>query len=144
MGYPAPPDHYSPLHDLSFTPNQRIEAFTNWVTGYFHHPSLDTLGNLKDITKRDIDEVKLEYHNILPSPLSSIFNMSPDEVASNVDPSVAAEGKGYTRHCLHSFACSAATCRLAVAVVAQASAAVSAEARRRSLVAVHTRVPVIV
>lgn len=57
---------------------------------------------------------------------------------------VAAEGKGYTRHCFHSFARSAATCRLAVAVVAQASAAVSAEARRRSLVAVHTRVPVIV
>lgn len=93
MGYPVHPTRYSPLEDGSFTPEQRVEAFVNWVTGYFHHPSLENLRGFKEITRHDIDEIDLEYRNILPSPVSSILKMTPEELASNVDPSVAVEGK---------------------------------------------------
>ncbi|KAI0823785.1 hypothetical protein BC628DRAFT_1323902 [Trametes gibbosa] len=72
FGYPFPPKWYQPLLDTSLTGEERIVRFCTWVTGYFSHGDVFTLGG-----------AALESHTMLADPSPTYARMTPAELAAS-------------------------------------------------------------
>ncbi|EIM89469.1 alpha/beta-hydrolase [Stereum hirsutum FP-91666 SS1] len=89
LGYPPPPNPYRPLSDPSLTPEEGIKIFPAWVSGYYHHPALESdsspgSGSGSDSAYIPNSPSALECRTPLDHPKPTILTMSENEIAAGL------------------------------------------------------------
>ncbi|KAH9857419.1 hypothetical protein C2E23DRAFT_686199, partial [Lenzites betulinus] len=77
FGYPFSMEWYQPLLDPSLTNEGRVERFTTWVTGYFPHGDVFSLGGAALMCNTVLADPTPTYTRITPAELAASTHAPP-------------------------------------------------------------------